>query len=125
MKSLAGHAMLAEPASSAWANAAIWPLLQSTCRGGMGVTTTPDGRWILDTGDRCGVLSGDPELLGAGGHMFADAGAEAHRSVAVACETATDVELTLTVGGEVRRVRVPCSYEIPIPDQAYQVIQLP
>lgn len=125
MKSLEGHAVLAAPAPSAWANAAMWPLLQSNCRGGMGVTTTAAGRWILDTGDRCGPLSGDPELLGADGHMFADAGAEAYRSVAVACESATDVELTLNSAGEVRRVRAPCSHEIRAPDQAYQVIQLP
>lgn len=123
--SLADHVQLAQPTPSAWAVAAIWPLLETSCTGQRGVMTTEDGRWVLDTGNRCGALSGDPELLGVRENRFADAGRKAFDAVAAACDAKEEVEAILKFGGEIRWVPVRCASPIKRPAPAYEVLVLP
>lgn len=125
LRALQGRAEEADPTPTAWATAAVWPLLESNCRGQIGVTTTADGRWILDSGDRCGALSGDPEVLGIGEHMFIDAGGPAYRTAAAACASGGDIMVALKVNGESRQTSVRCTRPASPPAVNYRVLQLP
>lgn len=125
LSALHGHAEEADPTPTAWATAAVWPLLESNCRGQMGITTTADGRWILDSGDDCGALSGNPEVLGIGEDMFVDAGGPAYRAAAAACATGSELTVALKVNGESRQSSVRCTRPASPPPVNYRVLQLP
>lgn len=49
------------PAPSDYQTAALWHVAEGLCTGSIGYYTNEDGI-RLDTGDRCGVLSGDPKI---------------------------------------------------------------
>lgn len=124
LSALQGHADEVDPAPSSWASAAFWPLLESNCKGSKGIMTTDDGQSILDTGDRCGALSGDPEVLGIGEHMFADAGGQAYGVVAAACASGDELKVVLKVNGEIRQADVRCTRLASPPAPNYQVLRL-
>jgi hypothetical protein len=114
---------LADPEPAAWAQAALWPLLQSSCSGQMGVQMN-DGRFFLDTGDRCGPLSGDLEAVSIAGHRF-DASAEAaFRRVEAACTARGVVSVGLMDGETPREVSAPCRRASPPPPPAYEITRI-
>lgn len=124
LHALKDHAEEADSPPTGWATAAAWPLLESNCKGQMGIMTSDDGRWILDTGDRCGPISGDPELLGIGDDLFTDAGARAYKAVEAACTVGGEITVAVQVSGERRQVSVPCTRPASPPPVNYRVLQL-
>lgn len=113
----------ADPGRSAWAGAALWPLLESSCSGQLGIRTE-DGRFFLDTGDRCGPLSGDHEAVSIDGHRFDVSGEAAFRAVEAACAGQGAVSVGLVDGGAVREVRVTCDRPSKAPAPAYRIADL-
>jgi hypothetical protein len=111
---------LGDPGADAWSNAALWPLLESTCDGQMGVLVD-EGRYHLDTGDRCGPLSGDPEAIAIEGHVLADQSEAAFDAVETACANSAAVRLALKEGDGLRDVSVTCDAATDRPELRYQV----
>lgn len=111
---------LGDPGPDAWSIAALWPLLQSTCDGQMGVFTD-EHRYHLDTGDRCGLLSGDPEAIAIEGHILAEQSEAAFDAVEAACATAGAVRVTLKQGDDPREVSVTCEAAAERPKARYQL----
>lgn len=114
----------ADPGADAWAAAALWPLLQSHCSGQMGIMTE-NGRYTLDTSDRCGPLAGGHEAVSIDGHRFDAAGEAAYRAVETACAAAGTVAVGLIDGGVVREALTRCTRPAAPPAAAYRVARLP
>jgi hypothetical protein len=114
----------ADPGASAWASAALWPLLQTSCNGQMGIRTE-NGRFFLDTGNRCGVLSGDLEAVSIDGRRFDAAGEAAFRALEAACARGGTVAVGLMDGAVVRDVEASCRRPSKPPAPAYRVGRLP
>ena len=122
---LGGAVSVADPGSAAWANAALWPLLESHCSGQMGIQTE-NGRFLLDTGDRCGPLSGDLEAVSVAGHRLDASGEAGFRAVEAACAGKGDVSVGLMDGTSgFREVIVSCRHAAVAPPQAYEIARLP
>lgn len=114
----------ADPGTTAWAHAALWPLLKSSCSGQMGIRTE-DERYFLDTGDRCGLLSGDFEAVSIAGRRFDTSSEAAFRAIEAACAVQDAVALGLMDGGALRQVSAPCRHAAQPPAPAYAIARLP
>ncbi|WP_414977264.1 hypothetical protein [Brevundimonas sp.] len=124
LSSLGVDVEIADPGPWSWANAALWPLLQSNCSGMRGIAGD-NGRFTLDTGDRCGPLSGDMEAVAIAGHRFDTAGAAAFHAVEVACSSQDEVAVNLLDGETARTVSVSCDQPSPPPELAYRIVAVP
>ena len=124
LKSLGAEVSIADPGPAAWANAALWPLLSSNCSGQRGIRTE-NGRFFLDTGDRCGLLSGDLEAVSIDGARLDSAGESAFSAVEMACGAQGTVSVGLMDGGDAREIRVSCSRDAPPPATAYAIARFP
>lgn len=115
---------LKDPGRAAWAGAALWPLLESSCSGQMGIRTEDD-RSFLDTGARCGALSGDLEAVSIDGYRFDASGEAAFRAVEAACATYGAVSVGLVDENVTREVRVTCNRPSKAPAPAYLIARFP
>jgi hypothetical protein len=113
-----------DPGSVAWTQAALWPLLKSSCSGQMGIRTE-DGHFFLDTGDRCGPLAGDLEAVAVASLRFDASPEAAFRAVEAACAVQGAVVVGLMDGGALREVSVPCRHAAGPPAPAYEIARLP
>lgn len=124
LEELGGTVTVADPGSAAWADASLWPLLESNCSGQRGIRTE-DQRVFLDSGARCGALSGDLEAVSVAGHRFDTGGAAAFHAVEAACTARSAAVVGLMDGGVLREVSVPCSHAAVAPPTAYEIARLP
>jgi hypothetical protein len=77
----------------------------------------------LDTGDRCGPLSGDPEVDTLNGHsLYADL-ATAHAALNEACRTNGNV--TLSRIGKPDTFTVACTKPLPQPPPTFRILRTP
>ncbi|NJC40416.1 hypothetical protein GGQ87_000674 [Brevundimonas alba] len=114
----------ADPGRVAWAQAALWPLLNSSCSGQRGIRTD-DGRFFLDTGDRCGSLSGDLQAVSIDGQRFDVSAEAAFHAVEAACASRGAVTVGLMDGETVREVEASCSRAASPPPPAYTIASIP
>jgi hypothetical protein len=106
-----GVDLLAEPPEAETQRGAmIFHLLNLYCEGTRGMWR--EDRYLkLDTGDRCGPLSGDPEIDTLNGHnLYSDLPA-AHAALVDACKQNGDVTLTRT--GKPDKVTAACTKALP------------
>lgn len=77
----------------------------------------------LDTGDRCGPLSGDPEIDTLNGYsLYSDLPA-AHAALKQACEQNTDVTFTRT--GKPDKVTAACTKPLPPSPPNFRIVSTP
>jgi hypothetical protein len=92
-------------------NHAFQHILRENCQGGHGFFTFDD-HVRLDTGERCGVLSGDPSIVAAEGHDIMGAADRAFRAIDDRCRRGQPVRLRTRDG---RSLTAPCRHELPAP----------
>lgn len=101
---------LGPPSDEALRTTAVWHMLNLACEGQRGMWHAAD-HLTLDTGDRCGPLSGDPEVDAINGHnLFTDAPA-AYGAVKTACESNGTVSFSRP--GATQQWTVPCTAPVP------------
>lgn len=107
-----GVSLANAPGRSDYRRAALLHLTAQNCTGGTGFYTVPEGV-KLDTGDRCGVLSGDPVVARIEDHdPMADAEAM-FRAVQARCARATPIRYRFQDG---RTVEAVCAFPLPDPE---------
>lgn len=96
---------------------ALRHLLSESCKGGHGFYAFDD-HVRLDTGDRCGVLSGDPQIVAAEGHDLGKAIDRAYRAIEAQCKRAQPVRLKTTDG---RTIAAACAHPLPSPAPMFRI----
>jgi len=100
----------------------IMHLLDLYCEGTRGMWYEDD-HMKLDTGDRCGPLSGDAEIDTLNGHsLYTDVKA-AHAALTKACEQGADVTLTRT--GKPDKVTAACTKPLPPSPPNFKIVTTP
>jgi hypothetical protein len=97
----------------------LFHLLNQVCGPGSRGFFTADDNLKLDTGDRCGPLSGDPEIDSANGHNLFTNAAAAYASVKASCETKGAV--TFSRAGKPGKWSVTCTAPLPEMPPAFSV----
>lgn len=99
------------PDAGDYRRTALWHMARQHCTGSLGFFENPDGLQ-LDTGERCGVLSGNPWIAAVEGH---DPIAEAEamfRAVQARCAAAAPVRYRTLEG---RLIEAECKAEMVMP----------
>ena len=122
LNGLGAEVQLVDAPPEAWATAALWPLLESSCVGQLGVLTEAE-RFYLDTGERCGALSGDPEAVAVAGHSLSADSRGAFSAVETACARGEGVSVRLRDGASHREVQVGCRFAPSAPPMRYRVVR--
>ncbi|NJM50597.1 MAG: hypothetical protein HC843_06725 [Sphingomonadales bacterium] len=101
---------------------AMWHVLNMLCTGTRGMRRETD-YLRLDSGDRCGPLSGDPEVDSLNDrNLFTDMPA-AYAAAQVACATGGDIVLTRT--GKPGAWPVPCTKPLPDAPPRFRILRTP
>jgi len=118
-----GIELQAGPPTDATLRAAmIFHILDLHCTGTRGMWHE-DKYLKLDTGDRCGPLSGDPEVDALNGHnLYTDLQA-AHAATTAAC--AQNADITLTRTGKPHKVTAPCTKPLPPLPPNFRILATP
>jgi hypothetical protein len=102
------------PDAGDYRRTALWHMARQHCTGSLGFFENPDGLQ-LETGERCGVLSGNPKIAAVEGH---DPIAEAEamfRAVQARCAAAAPVRYRTLEG---RLIEAECKAEMVMPKVA-------
>ena len=118
-----GVNLLAQPPTNeTLRDAMIVHMLDLYCEGTRGMWREDD-HMKLDTGDRCGPLSGDPEIDTLNGYsLYSDLPA-AHAALKQACEQNTDVTFTRT--GKPDKVTAACTKPLPPSPPNFRIVSTP
>ncbi len=100
----------------------MWHLLNLHCTGTRGMWVEDD-HLKLDTGDRCGPLSGDPEVDTLNGFSLYTNLPAARAAAEEACRTNGDVTLTRT--GKPDKVTAACTKPLPPAPPKFRIVATP
>jgi hypothetical protein len=81
------------PSPEEWRGAAVAHVLAGQCDGGYGFWTN-EKSLKLDTGERCGPLSGDPEVDAVNGHDLLNDAKGVYDAIEVACKTGEPISFS-------------------------------
>lgn len=96
---------------------ALRHLLRESCTGPHGFFTFDD-HVRLDSGDRCGVLSGDLAVVAIEGHDVSKAIDRAYRGLEARCRRAQPVRVRTKDG---RTIAAPCGHALPAPAPMFRI----
>lgn len=124
LKPLGAKLTTEPPAADALRHIAMWHVLDMACpadhpRGMLRQTESLK----LDTGERCGPLSGDPEVDSLNGHNLFTAMPAAYAAAQTAC--AKNGDLTFTRTGKPDTIVVPCTRPLPTAPPTFRVLEAP
>jgi hypothetical protein len=100
----------------------MWHLLNLHCTGTRGMWVE-EGHLKLDTGDRCGPLSGDPEVDTLNGFSLYTNLPAARAAAEEACRMNGDVTLTRT--GKPHKVTAACTKPLPPAPPMFRILATP
>jgi hypothetical protein len=102
--------------------AMIWHFLNMTCSGSRGMLPKTD-HVVLDTGNQCGPLSGDPEVDALNGHdLFTELPA-AYAAARAAC--ADGDTIVFTRQGRPEERSFPCTIPLPAAPSHFRIVRTP
>jgi hypothetical protein len=101
---------------------ALFHILDQYCTGSRG-WWTQDDYLKLDTGNRCGPLSGDPDIDSLNGYSLLTDMPKAFAAATEACAKNGDIALTRT--GAPTKLVAPCTKPMPAPPPAFSIRATP